>query len=514
MGIARLGPPDRPGGERQHGNRQHGRHKPAGHRIGQALDRRARTLRVGYHLHDPRQHGIAPDLFGADGQRAGLVHGAADHAVVLGLRNRHRFAGDHRFVERGVAVIDPAIDRHAFARAHAEQIAHDDTFDRHFLIAAVGLDPARGLGGKIEQRLDRARGFLTRAQFEHLTQQHQHGDHRRRLEIDRDNPIRVAEGSGKYFRRQDRDHAVAPGGPGPHRNQCKHIEIARFERGPGALEERPAGPQHHRCREDELEHRGNAGRHQPVQGGDQVPAHFQHKNWNRQRQRDPEAPPHIDIFRAGSGIGAGQLGFERHAADRAGAGMILPHCGMHRTGPDRARRNAGCGRCDRAQVFVRIGRKLRAATRAAKVIVVSSVAGVVRRPRRIDHHAADRIVDCRFAVRRSSAANRSLARMMVGVGHGAVLGWGNRTSDPPTRAVEIVCCYRHRIPDHGTSQIPAIRPANSVRLRSARPRPDRRSRPRPRNGPIAAKAICPATGRAGGQSARPALRSGARRWPG
>ena len=51
-----------------------------------------------------------------------------------------------------------------------------DRVERDFLVAAVVLDAARGLRREIEQRADRARGRLARAQFQHLAEQHQHGD--------------------------------------------------------------------------------------------------------------------------------------------------------------------------------------------------------------------------------------------------------------------------------------------------------------------------------------------------
>ena len=58
------------------------------------------------------------------------------------------------------------------------------------------------------------------------------------------------------------------------------------------------------------------------------------------------------------------------------------------------------------------------------------------------------------------------------------------------------------------------RAANWARLRSVRPRPGRRSRSRPRNGPIAATATCQAIGQCAGRSARSGPRSAGRRSPG
>ena len=54
---------------------------------------------------------------------------------------------------------------------------------------------------------------------------------------------------------------------------------------------------------------------------------------------DPEAPRHVGEFGIGTGIGGHGLGFERHAADRAGAWTDLADLRMHRAGIDRALRH-------------------------------------------------------------------------------------------------------------------------------------------------------------------------------
>ena len=82
--------------------------------------------------------------------------------------------------------ITVAVDRHLFARAHAQAVADLDIFERDFLLAAVLADHPRGLGRKVEQRADRLAGAFARAQLHHLPEQDQHDDHCRRLEIDRD----------------------------------------------------------------------------------------------------------------------------------------------------------------------------------------------------------------------------------------------------------------------------------------------------------------------------------------
>ncbi len=76
-------------------------------------------------------------------------------------------------------------------------------------------------------------------------------------------------------------------------------------------------------------------------------AHLQREDRHRQHEADPEAPRHVGEFGIGAAIGGHQFGFERHAADRAGARPDLPDLRMHRAGVDRAlrHRSAACRAC-------------------------------------------------------------------------------------------------------------------------------------------------------------------------
>ncbi len=247
---ARLRPEQHPGRKRQQRRRDHRRHEPAGDPVGQPLDRRPRALRPRHHVDDPRQHGVAADLVGAQHQPAALVDGAADHARAFGLRHRHRFAGHHGFIDGGASLGDDAIDRDLLAGTDPQQITDRDGVDRDVLVAMRG-DAPRGLRRQAEQRADRARRALARPQFQHLPQQHQNRDDGRRLEIHRDRAVHVAERRRKQLRRQRADHAVEPGHAGAHRDQREHVEIARDEGIPAAHKERRARPQHHRRRQHE-----------------------------------------------------------------------------------------------------------------------------------------------------------------------------------------------------------------------------------------------------------------------
>ena len=168
--------------------------------IGEALDRRAAALRRRHHLHDLRQQRVAADLVGAHDEAAGLVDRAADHARIFLLGHRHRFAGHHRFIERRAAFEHDAVDRHLVAGTHAQPVADLDGVERDLLVAAVILHAARRLRREIEQGADGAGGRLARAQFQHLAEQHQHGDDGGRLEIDGDRAVGVAEGGREEVR--------------------------------------------------------------------------------------------------------------------------------------------------------------------------------------------------------------------------------------------------------------------------------------------------------------------------
>ena len=137
---------------------------------------------------------------------------------------------------------DLAVDRDFFARPHAQAIADRDAVEVDVLVASVRANPARGLGREVQKRADRAARPLTRTQLEHLSEQDEHGDDRRRLEIDPDRAVAASKGRREQTGRQRRDDAVAPGDAGPHRDQREHVEVAADDRSRRADEERPTRP--------------------------------------------------------------------------------------------------------------------------------------------------------------------------------------------------------------------------------------------------------------------------------
>ena len=137
VGQAGFGPDRGPDDERRDGDDDDGRDEPGGHPVGHPLDGSAGTLGLGDHLHDPGQHRVATDPLGAQDQRAGLVDGAADDAVVGVLGDGHRLAGHQGLVDRGAAFLDDAVDRDLLARADAEPVTDLDLVQGHLVLGAV-----------------------------------------------------------------------------------------------------------------------------------------------------------------------------------------------------------------------------------------------------------------------------------------------------------------------------------------------------------------------------------------
>ena len=97
-----------------------------------------------------------------------------------------------------------------------------------------------------------------------------------------------------------------------------------------------------------------AGREQHMQTG-QMPAHLQRDHRHGERERDPEAPRHVDEFGVRAFGRRRDLRLQRHAADRAAARADLADLRMHRAGVDRARGGDFCGGASAVLVRYRAG---------------------------------------------------------------------------------------------------------------------------------------------------------------
>ena len=182
---ARFRPEPDPGGKSQQRDSDDRRHKPPRYFVRETLDRRAAALRLRDHLDDLRKDGVAADALGFHEEAAGAIDGAAADFVAVRLLDWHRLAGEHRLIDVRLAVDHAAIDRHFLAGTHAQLIAALHFIERHFALLAIAKD-ARGRRREIEQGADRIAGAAAGAQLQHLPEQDEHGDDRRRFEIDAD----------------------------------------------------------------------------------------------------------------------------------------------------------------------------------------------------------------------------------------------------------------------------------------------------------------------------------------
>ena len=172
------------------------------------------------------------------------------------------------------------------------------------------------------------------AEFEDLAEQNQRDNDGRRLEIERHLPVGGAERGGEDPRRQRRDDAVDIGDAGAERDQREHVEPAVRDRGQAALEERPAAPQHGRRAEDQLQpdekpsgYEGGKPRLVDLLG------HGKAEQRHRERDANPETPRHVAQLGIFGGAGRRRHRLQRHAADRAAAGLPAHDLRMHRAGP-------------------------------------------------------------------------------------------------------------------------------------------------------------------------------------
>jgi hypothetical protein len=190
--------------------------------------------------------------------------------------------------------------------------------------------------------------------------------------------------------RECRHHAVGPGNTRTHRDQREHVEVARLNRSPAPLEERPACPQHHRRRQQHLHPVRHLRADQAVEP-DQVPTHFECDNRQAQYEADDETPFHVGIFRRWAIRERRRQRFERHAADRATTGTRPLDLRVHRAGPDRALRHVLRWSRSVGSVARRVSFELRTAPCATEVVMRTAMRRNVRRCRGIDAHPADGI---------------------------------------------------------------------------------------------------------------------------
>jgi hypothetical protein len=102
----------------------------------------------------------------------------------------------------------------------------------------------RALRQQAQQGADGAAGGAASASLQHLAQQDERGDDRRRLEVERRRLSGLAPRRGQKAWEKRRDRARAEGSQHAHADEREHVRAAVAQGIPGAHEQRPAGPEH------------------------------------------------------------------------------------------------------------------------------------------------------------------------------------------------------------------------------------------------------------------------------
>ena len=333
MRVARLGAGQRPSDEGDDGHQDDDWDEPAGDRVGEALNRRARSLGIADEAHNPcEQRGAAHTLrFHHEG--AGAVHGAAGDRAAGGLLHRDRLPGHHGFVHRRGAVQENSVDRHAFTGTHAEPVPHLHLVERNILLSAFRIDPTRGRGRQAEQLPDRRARTASCAELEHLSEQHQDDDDGSGLEVDANLPAVRPEGFRKQPRHQGCHDAEPIRGAHAKGDEREHVQVAVDDRRPAAHEEGPATPHDNGCREHELRPCHPRGRQGMLQGLTRQELRY-HEREDRGGEHHRQAEPSGHVVQLGVRlVERDDPRLESHAALGAGPGRITDDFRVHRTGP-------------------------------------------------------------------------------------------------------------------------------------------------------------------------------------
>ena len=228
-------------------------------------------------------------------------------------------------------------------------------------------------------------------QLQHLAEQHQHGDDRGGLEIDRDRAVVAAElRAAKMSGAHGRERAVGPGHAGAHRDQREHVEVARLQttgRRARRTASRPTAPPASRRRTGSSSTTAGLTRCRPSRCWP-----ISSRNTGTvSASRDPEPPRHVGQLGIGAAVGGHHVRLERHAADRAASRPDLADLRMHRAGEDRAFRHRLRLAALPPRYFSGSAANLVRQPARAEEIRLAVMGVPVRRGLRIDRHAADGI---------------------------------------------------------------------------------------------------------------------------
>ena len=121
------------------------------------------------------EHGVSADFLRCESETAGGVYGSAIDGAAGGFLYGGAFAGEHRFVNGGVAAQDFAIHRDALAGADDDLVADLQVVNGDFGFAAVS-DGAGGFGLQSHKGGDCAGCAPLGASLKVFAQQHKGDD--------------------------------------------------------------------------------------------------------------------------------------------------------------------------------------------------------------------------------------------------------------------------------------------------------------------------------------------------
>jgi hypothetical protein len=184
-----------------------------------------------------------------DEQTAVAIQGSADHFGTGADVERNRLAGQHREVERRRAFANDSVDRDLFARQHQDKGANGHLFDGNAAFV-LALENCRLLRSALDECACCVACVCPGAGLEHLPKKDQRDDDRCGVEVvvvaaSDDGPRTVGEGR----ERAHRDQRVHCGGPvtgrlhGGANERPAGIELNRDRQQPGEPHA-PAGVRH------------------------------------------------------------------------------------------------------------------------------------------------------------------------------------------------------------------------------------------------------------------------------
>ena len=153
-------------------DRKHHGHKHAGNLIGHACDGCLGGVGVLHKLDNLGERRVGAHARGAEGKRSGAVDRGSVDGVAGGLFYGDGLAGKRALIDGRGTLEHHAVDGDGLAGTYAQHLTGQDGIDVDGGLGAVLGHDGRGLGRKVDQRLDRTAGLRLAARLEVLA----HGD--------------------------------------------------------------------------------------------------------------------------------------------------------------------------------------------------------------------------------------------------------------------------------------------------------------------------------------------------